>query len=701
MWGEVVVAFAIYALVAVALTWPLIGNVTTSIPGGGFGWDPAGYTWDLWRIEHFGLHFWGVELQESIGAPFGREAASASNITLLGFLIPASLITSVASPIVAMNVALFSGLLLSAGAMHLLMRWLGTRVGAALWAGCALIMSPWMTARAGVHVPLVHIWCFPLTILVTMRWAERPTWRRAWWVALTLLATWLTNPYFGTIVMFVAAAVIATTAVIRRRSWGIHATLGALARVSCTVGLIVVVPLVVMSAGSRGALDESTRRDPVELLIYGAQIREYLVPAVDSAFFQAVAGASRWAAIGTVSEGDEHRLFVGFLSLALVALTVGLIFGRRSLFTRRQRTAVICSGPLVALLGVMSLASPQVIAGHSIEMPSRLLFALVPYLRAYSRFGIAVLVVLIMVAALGLDMVVRRFSVNGRLLVVLAAFTVSLLEFSRGAIGFPSVTSDVPVRINGQAPSDVPVWMWLREHPDSGIVLETAGRPDEWNERFFMYGQIVHGHRLANGNIPEEQIAYAALAQNGDPRSPGVAHRLAALGIGVVTVQPFAYERLGLVAPDPNDPPSGFRVLAAFPDGSAVWRVVAPPADGVALPTGSGWWPAEYQGDDTFRWMRQHGTLSLVVQEPGRFRISFNARGAGSTAPLLRVQRGSSASPISLAASTPSRVAFVADLPAGRTDVTLISTRPATVLGAGDLRAATVAVSDLDVRRVE
>jgi hypothetical protein len=188
------------------------------------------------------------------------------------------------------------------------------------------------------------------------------------------------------------------------------------------------------------------------------------------------------------------------------------------------------------------------------------------------------------------------------------------------------------------------------------------------------------------------------LAQNGDPRDPGVAARLASLGVGVVTVHPFAYERLGLQAPDPTAPPPGFRVLAAFPDGSAVWRVTAAPADGVALPTGSGWWPAEYGDDGMYRWMTQQGTVSVVVRTAGVHRIELTANGLRGAQNTLRLEGPGVVTPNAATVGQPTRVVFTADLPAGRTDLTLVSDRPAEVIGDPDLRAVTVGVRGLTVR---
>lgn len=698
-WPEVLLALAGYLVLAVVLTWPLITNFSTSIAGGGHGWDPAGYTWDLWRIDNFGLHVWGVETQQSVGAPFGREAASSSNITLLTFLVPAWILSGLFSPIVAMNVTVLSGLALSGAAMHLLVRWLGAGRGPAVWAGAALMLSPWLTARAGVHVPLTHVWCFPLAILVGIRWIRRPDLRRSLWLGAVLLLTWLTNPYYGTINLFLVGTIVAVGVVLSLRRDGVRTAARSLMRAAVAVIGLVLAPLALLSATSSGALDEGTRRDPSELLTYGAQLREYLVPAADDTFFAGLFGPERWADLGTTSIGDEHRLFVGFLTLALVAAAVGFAIGRPGMFGARQRLALLCAGPLVLVLGLLSMASPQTVFGHEITMPSRLVFEYIPYLRAFSRFGIAVLVVLLMVAAIGLHALTRNRGPLWSVAVISCALIISFAELPPGAPAGTAIASDVPVRINGEPPERVPAWAWLRDHPQETIVLETAGMPDEWTERFFMYGQIVHGHRIANGNVPAQQIAHSMLAENGDPRWSGVAARLAALGIGVVTVHPFAYDRAGLTAPDPDRPPAGFEVLASFPDGSAVWRVTAAPAPGVALPFGSGWWAPERGAGGASRWMMQEGDVAVRVDRAGTYRIDATANGLRGAPAEIRLEGPGVRDTAWVTVSVPTPVTFTAELPAGTTGLRLVSRRPAEVIGGGDARAVTVNVGDWTVAR--
>ena len=98
--------------------------------------------------------------------------------------------------------------------------------------------------------------------------------------------------------------------------------------------------------------------------------------------------------------------------------------------------------------------------------------------------------------------------------------------------------------VNGRPADEVPAWRWLRDRPSDEIAYEMPGLPNELVERYFMYGQLVHGHRITNGGLFAGQIGHdftaagrrAAVAQQravderarhqlGDRRALGLSHR--------------------------------------------------------------------------------------------------------------------------------------------------------------------------------
>ena len=148
-------------------------------------------------------------------------------------------------------------------------------------------------------------------------------------------------------------------------------------------------------------------------------------------------------------------------------------------------------------------------------------------------------------------------------------------------------------------------------------MFELPGLPNELIERFYMYGEIVHGHPIANGGLFKGQLGYDFVNETGDAEWPNTPAWLRSVGIGLVTINPWAYERTDETAPDPAHPPAGFTVERTFGDGSAVWRVSAAPADAVPVFRSEAWWPSEIGGDGTiWRWMKDDARITVVAPSP-------------------------------------------------------------------------------------
>ena len=132
--AEAAIVLAGSLLLVLAITWPLVLNLSTETLGSGSGGDRSGYVWDVWFNAEHGLRLWGTTVQEQIDAPFGRVQPASINALQLVFLGPAWLVSQVTGPILALNLSLLLGMTLGPAAMYLLIRWLGLGIGAAAWA---------------------------------------------------------------------------------------------------------------------------------------------------------------------------------------------------------------------------------------------------------------------------------------------------------------------------------------------------------------------------------------------------------------------------------------------------------------------------------------------------------------------------------------------------------------------------------------
>lgn len=690
--GETVVVLGGFLLLSILMTWPLVRHFDTRILGAGGGGDASGYVWDFWFNGTYGLRLWGVSIQESVSAPFGRELPGSVNATLLVTVGPAWILTKLFSPIVAYNGVLLMGLTLSGSSMYLLVRWLRLGVGPALWAGVSFVLFPQEIIRALGHLPLTQLACFPLMIMAGLHWVDRPGWRRAGLLALALAFAWLTNPYYG---------VMCTVMVVVFGVWGLFGTLrrvsfrAAAARAGELAGaclLLVGVPLAALFASASGAVESVFKREEIELLIYGARLTDYVRPLGSNPVWNEVFGSP------FPSPSGERLNYVGWVTIALALTGVVVALWRSRAVDRPRRTAALMAIPMVPVLVLFSLASPTTWFGQTFDMPSKLVFEVLPFLRVFARFVVPVMAVLVVAGAVGLWYLVRNRGDLARISILVAAIMLAVIDLPPPL----PLNSAEPVTVNGASAEDVPLWTYLRERDTDEIVFDLPGRPNEAIERFYMYGQIVHGHRIAGGGLFVGQIGYDFVDETGDPSWPNSARWLASVGIDLVTLNPWAYAQLGQAGPRADDPPPGFAMEELLPDGSAVWRVTAEPADAVPVFRRQGWWTSETLPDGRiWRWMDDEGRITVVAPEAGEYEMTFRARGLvpGATYPLEVTGPDGAVTRVDVGAEAD--VTVPVTMTGTRGDVFIDNMGPGSQpVGPGDPRIASVQIAEPEITRV-
>jgi hypothetical protein len=688
---EAVLVLVGFGALAVIITWPIAADFSTRITGLGGGGDASGYVWDYWNLATNGFSLWGGQIQENVSAPFGR-AYPGLNTTLLVSSLPGWLVAEAANPVAAYNVVALSGLALSGAAMYLLVRWLRLGVGPAIWAGVSFVLFPFELLRVQGHVPFAQLACFPLMIMAGLYWLERPGWRRAALLALGWLFSWLSNPYFGVMCGLMLAVFLAWGFIGSLRRASLRAALARVGEVAATASLIVVVPFLALFLSSRSAIEDSLTRDPIELVLYGARLDDYVRPPGSTPLWGEVFGSP------FASPGGERLAYVGLgtLVLALIGGGAALLRRRVEMDPRRRAAALVCLS-MVPVLLVFSLASPQTILGAELRFPSELIFDALPFFRGFARFVAAIMAALVVAGAVGLWMLVRRRGELVRVSVVVTAIMVAALDLSAPL----PIASAEPVTVNGLRPEQVPTWAWLRDRPTDEIVFEMPGAPNELLERYFMYGQIVHGHPITNGNLFPGQIGHDFQKLTADPRRPNTAPWLASAGIDLLTISPWAYAIAGQAAPDPRTPPPGFALERTFADGSAVWRVTAAPADGVPIFRSETWYEPDY-GDDgrLWRWMADEGRITAAVREPGRYRATFRAVGLpGAAYPLEIVAPDGSRRRVVVSGERDVSLEFAIPERTGEIVIRNLGP-PARLISPGDQRIASLRMSEWELSRV-
>ncbi len=616
---ETALVLAVAGAIAVIITWPVAANFTTIIAGPS-GNDQLGYQQEFWFAANYGLSLFRDGFQSLWGAPLGSTVPALPNLTLSATMVPALLLTKAFGSIVAYNVLTLAGLALTGAAMYLLCRWIGLGVGPGAWAGVAYMVFPYHLLAVQSYVTLVAYWCFPLLIMALLAWVRGPTRRNgAAVVGCVMLAT-LTFPYFLVMALLMAAVTIGVSYVRQGRHHGWGSSLVAPTILGGALMAFVIVPLQILAALNPGTGAQSRSLDEVTNL--GPTLSEFLVPPANSAFLAGFAGPE-WYGIGSV--GGERLVYIG--AAALVLLAVGLIMGirkRRSL--PPLQAALILSGPLmIIVLVIASLRTPYPVGDWSLTMPSRWIFDTAPYIRAFGRFIIASAAVAIVIGALALRLIMDRLGGNGGRAVLASALVLTGME---AYTQLPLLTAAPGGLPDGRSTESLATWRWLEGQRDGGIVFEQPEVGDTSLQRVFSYGVTKHRHPVLN-IVGGQGEPGSLISQVIGPPTAASATLLATANVKYVVINAWAYP--GLDQKAPRSAPPGYEVVKRTPEGDAVWRVTAEPADGFVTFQGMDGQGLEYtpQGWRNWRWMFTRGAVKAYVREPGTYRATFRAAPAG------------------------------------------------------------------------
>jgi hypothetical protein len=219
--------FLLFALLAIALTWPLTLHLSTAVSD--FG-DPLLNAfivdWVCYALTHEPLSLYDAPIFHPGPVPL----AYSENLIAPAILVLPAYLAGL-PPIAVYNLAFLLGFALSGYGAYVLARsvldrttsgsTIGAIAGGIFFAFCAFKFD---------HLPHVQIifsaWV-PLLLAALLAFWERPNWRRGALLTLAWVANGLTNIYF---LLFVAVAIAFTVlvlAIIRPRGWRFYAALAA------------------------------------------------------------------------------------------------------------------------------------------------------------------------------------------------------------------------------------------------------------------------------------------------------------------------------------------------------------------------------------------------------------------------------------------------------------------------------------------
>jgi len=220
--------------------------------------------------------------------------------------------------------------------------------------------------------------------------------------------------------------------------------------------------------------------------------------------------------------------------------------------------------------------------------------------------------------------------------------------------------------------TDVPAEYGALERTPQGIVAEYPLVQDV--DRLFW--QRSYGRPLLNSEAIGT-TAFDAARMLVDPRAPETAEALAFLGVTAIVTHSDALDFAGDAADVPNaDWGPGYDLVARTPDGSSVWRVVAPAAPALVLLEGGFGGPILLDGAVGYPLISPAGvgTMEFIAKAPSVARISLVATPPAGQKRVLRI--GDVASERAFELDGMTQISVAVDIPRGRSYV-VVKTDPA------------------------
>ncbi|MFN8224474.1 MAG: hypothetical protein U0R50_14640 [Gaiellales bacterium] len=573
---ECVAVLLFYGLVAAWVTWPIAGSLGSRALGVVDG-DSSVLIWWFEALQKYGYHVTGTTHLTEIGVPYGSNQANGLNIQWAWPFYPAYLMTKAVGPVVAYNLTLLSGLTLSGATAYALLRRLDVGVLVAGWGGLVYLVFPWHVERAVVgHAQLIHIEGLPLVALALVLLAEKQTRRRVAYLGGAVLLCWLSMGYFGVMaIVMVAAASLAWAVQQPNRRRGLRASAFVTA---VSVGIAGLVFLASLAGGGDGGV--GARRTPEELTRFGLRPLELVVPtSANPEFRRFVPGF--WETRKHGSNIQETSNYVGWVTIGLAG-TWALLLYRRRVFGGIGEQITI---PALALGGVaflLALPGSVAVRGHEWKlMPARLLWEVVRPFRVPSRWTAVIMLVLVVLASLALAELVRiarrsapahlSAAIGTALVVVAAALSVVELRATHPGVHYDPRVDPPEYGLLASVPAGA-----LAEYPLAAFEASAGSE--------YLMRQRRHHRPLISVPNPFSNENEGLRRSLVDPEAPGVAAKLAAMGVSAAITRPDTLSRaleapLPDVAPVPRD---GFELVGTTASGASVWRIAAAPAPGLA-----------------------------------------------------------------------------------------------------------------------
>ncbi len=482
-------------ILIIVMTFPLVFNLTTCIPGFFSSDESFAVLWNAWANKFISSSKIPLKATDFIAYPFGIGSQGSNLIGYLWFSIN-YLLSIFTTPALTYNLQVIFNLFFSGIFTFCLVLYLTKNKLAAFFSGVIFGFCPYIFVRSWQHLGETYLWPMPLFLWFLFRLKDENKLSVKVMFVLSFIITTINFDVIYYTCIILGAFLIYILFNPRRNISYVKKVCSLI-----ILAFIVLIPqflpilqnLLFLKKGLPSAHNVYLR--PFEdLFAQSAKPLSYFLPSVAHPIF----GKFTEQFIGSSLYGisvTEHTLYLGWTALILAFVA----FRRRKIGTvpfgdspyQRESFYIGFFVFLAIVAWFFSQAPWWKIGAFKIYMPSFFIYKILPMFRAYCRFGVVVMLAMAVLAGFGLKFVLERFKTQKSKIAVTTLFcALVLFEFWNYP---PFKVIDV---------SKVPaVYYWLKERPKDVVIAEYPLDIVGPSEIYKLY-QARHEKKIINGTIP-------------------------------------------------------------------------------------------------------------------------------------------------------------------------------------------------------
>ena len=575
-------------------SWPLVGSINSAmfgLPG-----DSTGSIYDLWHGRTFGFSVLPGSVNELLAYPTGLPNGGPLLLPGIILFVPGVMLALVSNEIVAYNVLILCGFVITAIASYVFFRSaLSTRVAAAAMS-TAFTVLPYHQLSLLQWYGQGQLAGIPMTAYFCLKMHRNPQLKSLLAVIGSILVSFLSNAYVGLASAVISFGGLTITFAVNRSS--VREAMSAIKSRVLILGVVFASAAIVLLSFLSQHVKKSVNRSTEELHVYGLRPRELVQPtafSTTSPFKSVVPPMHNLHGSNLV----EVSQYIG-ISVVVLAVVSGL-----ASIQRRGTTWCTKFGLTTVGLGLFFGITRGISLGPvHVPSPAEAISHFVPFWRVYSRFGLLVGFGCLLLVGELLDQVFRARVHRSAFQTLGASLCVMML-------------ADLWIASPGiLLPMKEPSYVAFLAKESRGVMMEY---PLAATNDLLRYQRRFSQRKLKNPSVNggyETDFRIIGLGAD-NPELPQSRPTLQALGVHWVIVQDSEYVASGVPVPKLD---ATFGILRFNADGVRVFEIPRQTATGVAW-VDEGGFPVESNGASNGQWINKTARIVVARKDGGCSRL--------------------------------------------------------------------------------